>query len=58
MRRYHREGPEALKDKGHQNPGQKPKLTPEEQRRVLEVLEGPPPDGSLWTGPKLRELGA
>jgi len=47
VRRYHREGPEALKDKGHQNLGQKPKLTPEEQRRVLEVLEGPPPDGSL-----------
>ena len=75
MRRYHREGPEALKDKRHQNPGPKPKLTPEEQRKVLEVplgcrgpkaalqappLWGPytpkePPDGGLWTGPKLRD---
>ncbi|RTH03733.1 hypothetical protein CSW50_04465, partial [Thermus scotoductus] len=36
VRRYNREGPEGLKDKRHQNPGQKPKLTPEEQRRVLE----------------------
>ena len=37
---------------GHQNPGQKPKLTPEEQRKVLEALQAPPPDGGLWTGPK------
>ena len=55
VRRYNREGPEGLRDKRHQNPGQKPKLTPEEQRRVLEALQGPPPDGGLWTGPKLRD---
>ncbi|WP_245971630.1 winged helix-turn-helix domain-containing protein [Calidithermus terrae] len=55
VRRYHQEGPEALKDKRHQNPGQQPKLTPEEQGRVLEALQGPPPDGGLWTGPKLRD---
>jgi hypothetical protein len=35
VRRYNLEGPEALKDKRHQNPGQKPKLTPEERMRVL-----------------------
>jgi transposase len=23
--------------------------------RVLEALQGPPPDGGLWTGPKLRD---
>jgi transposase len=55
VRRYNLEGPEALKDKRHQNPGQKPKLTPEERMRVLEALQGPPPDGGLWTGPKLRD---
>jgi hypothetical protein len=38
VRRYNLEGPEALKDKRHQNPGQKPKLTPEERMRVLEAL--------------------
>ena len=54
VRRYNQEGPEALKDKRHTNPGQRPKLTPEEQKRVLEALQGPPPDGGLWTGPKLR----
>lgn len=55
VRRYHQEGPEALKDRRHHNPGQRPKLTPEEQARVLEALQGPPPDGGLWTGPKLRD---
>ena len=55
VRRYNLEGPEALKDKRHQNLGQKPKLTPEERMRVLEALQGPPPDGGLWTGPKLRD---
>jgi transposase len=55
VRRSNLEGPEALKDKRHQNPGQKPKLTPEERMRVLEALQGPPPDGGLWTGPKLRD---
>jgi hypothetical protein len=34
VRRYNLEGPEALKDKRHQNPGQKPKLTPEERTRA------------------------
>jgi len=40
-----------------------PKLTPEERERVLGqprrgylgALQGPSPDGGLWTGPKLRD---
>lgn len=55
VRRYNQEGPESLRDRRHHNPGQKPKLTLEEQRKVREALQGPPPDGGLWTGPKLRE---
>ncbi|GGN04501.1 hypothetical protein GCM10007092_18780 [Thermus composti] len=51
VRRYNQGGPKALKDRRHQNLGQKPKLTPEKQERVLEALKGPPPDGGLWTGP-------
>ena len=54
VQRYNQQGPEALKDKRHQNPGQRPKLTPEERARVMAALEGPAPDGGLWTGPKLR----
>jgi len=52
--RWNKAGVEALKDRRHRNPGQRPKLTPEEQERVMEALKAPPPDGGLWTGPKLR----
>jgi len=54
VRRYNLLGPEALRDGRHNNPGPRPKLTPEETLKVLEALEGPPPDGGLWTGPKLQ----
>jgi transposase len=54
VRRYNQAGPDALQDKRHQNPGQRPKLTPEEQARVMAALEGPAPDGGSWSGPKLR----
>ncbi len=54
LARYNREGPAALQDRRHQNPGQKPKLTPEETKTLLKLLEAPPPDGGLWTGPKLQ----
>ena len=54
LARYNREGPGALTDRRHHNPGRKPKLSPEESQALLQVLEGPPPDGGLWTGPKLR----
>ncbi len=53
VRRYNQEGAEALQDRRHRNPGPKPKLTLEEQKRVLETLKAPPPDGGLWSGPKL-----
>ncbi len=51
VRRYNQGGPEALKDRRHQNPGQKPKLTLEEQRKVLEALQGPHPTGACGRGP-------
>lgn len=54
LARYNLEGPAALQDRRHRNPGPRPKLTPEEQERVLQALQGPPPDGGLWTGLKLQ----
>ncbi len=54
LARYNREGPAALQDRRRHNPGQKPKLSPEESRVLLKALEAPPPDGGLWTGPKLQ----
>jgi len=52
--RWNKGGVEALKDLRHNNPGQRPKLTPDEVERVLAALKAPPSDGGLWTGPKLR----
>ena len=54
VRRYNQEGSEALKDRRHTTPGQRPTLTAEKQQRVFEALQGPPPDGGWWTGPTLR----
>ncbi len=44
----------TLQDRRHHNPGPRPKLTPEEQERVLQALQGTLPDGGLWTGLKLQ----
>ncbi|MGQ9775491.1 helix-turn-helix domain-containing protein, partial [Chloroflexus sp.] len=46
VRRSNQEGPAALKDRRHTNPGQRPKLTPAEQQRVLEALQSPLPMGA------------
>lgn len=43
-----------MADLRHRNPGAKPKLTPEESAQVAKALKGPPSDGGLWTGLKLR----
>jgi transposase len=56
-RRYNREGPEALKDRRHKNPGAKDRaLLDEAQRRELsEVLKKPPADGGMWNSRKVAE---
>jgi transposase len=56
-RRYNREGPQALQDKRHKNPGAKDRaLLDEAQRRELsEVLKKPPADGGMWNSTKVAE---
>jgi len=54
VQRYNQQGPQALSDRRHTNPGCQPKLRPEETTQVLQALQSPPPDGGLWTGEKLR----
>jgi len=54
VQRYNQQGPQALSDRRHTNPGRQPKLRPEETTQVLQALQSPPPDGGLWTGEKLR----
>jgi transposase len=55
VQRYNQQGPQALSDRRHTNPGRQPKLRPEETTQVLQALQSPPPDGGLWTGEKLRQ---
>jgi transposase len=51
--RYNRNGPSGLGDLRHRNPGQ-PGLLPAAQRAALATaLDRQPPDGGLWTGPKV-----
>ncbi len=54
-RRYDSEGVEGLGDRRHGNPGAKERalLDEEGQAELREALEGPPPDGGMWSGPKV-----
>jgi len=52
VHRYNDRGPDSLADGRKSNRGQ-PKLTPQQQADLLEALKAEPPDGGLWTGPKV-----
>lgn len=53
VRRYNEGGPEALGDRRRENPGGKFLLDEAQRRELAEALEGPAPDGGLWSGPKV-----
>jgi transposase len=55
VRRYNQAGPAGLGDRRHANPGGQPILSPAQQTRLGAALQGPAPDGGLWTGPKVAE---
>ncbi len=64
-RRYESEGVEGLGDRRHANPGatQRALLDEEGQAELRAALEGSPPGGGMWTGPKValwiaRRMGA
>lgn len=53
LKRYNAEGPAGLADRrATTNRGQS-KLTPAQQAELFATLQQPPPDGGLWTGPKV-----
>src|SRR5215211_6962325 len=56
-RRYNSEGPKALGDLRHRNPGgtDRALLTKEQQRKLSEALEGPPSDRGMWNSRKVAE---
>src|SRR5918995_6385805 len=48
VKRYNAEGPDALCDRRHANPGAAPVLTPEMQQDLRLALHGPAPNGGQW----------
>jgi transposase len=53
IKRWNADGPAGLADRRKAANGGKPKLTPAQQAELYEALRSPPPDGGLWTGPKV-----
>jgi transposase len=53
VHRYNEGGPEAIRDRRRDHPGAKPMLSPDRQAELARLLEGPAPDGELWSGPKV-----
>jgi len=56
-RRYNADGPQALGDGRHQNPGARDRalLDQDQQRELAEALRKPPPDGGMWNSRKVGE---
>ena len=56
-RRYNADGPEALGDRRHHNPGATDRalLDADGQRELAEALREPPPDGGMWNSGKVGE---
>lgn len=53
IHRYNADGPVGLVDGRHANPGRTPLVPPAVREELRERLAAPPPDGGLWTGPKV-----
>jgi transposase len=53
LKRWNASGPDGLADRRKATNGGKAKLTPDQQAELFTALQQPPPDGGLWTGPKV-----
>ena len=53
LKRWNAEGPAGLADRRRATNRGKAKLTPEQQAELYAALQARPPDGGLWTGPKV-----
>lgn len=53
VHRYNDDGPAGLVDRRRANRGRPPVVPPDVRVDLRAVLADPPPDGGLWTGPKV-----
>lgn len=53
IHRYNDDGPAGLADDRHAHPGRAPLVSTEMREALRARLADPPPDGGLWTGPKV-----
>lgn len=53
VHRYNDDGPAGLGDRRRTNPGQPPLVPSAVRAELRQALAAPPPDGGLWTGPKV-----
>jgi transposase len=53
VQRYNDDGPAAVTDGRHANPGHAPLLDETGMAELQHALTGPAPDGGLWNGPKV-----
>lgn len=53
VRRYNVDGPEGLGDRRRGNAGAKPLLDEAQRAELAQALQGAPPAGGLWNGPKV-----
>lgn len=51
--RYNAQGPAGLGDHRHHNPGSARVLSAGQEADLAAALEGPAPDGGMWSGPKV-----
>jgi len=56
-RRYNSDGPNALGDRRHQNPGARDRalLSADQRKELAQALRKPPPDGGMWNSRKVGE---
>jgi len=53
VKRYNTDGPDGIGDRRHANPGAVALLSDADLAELDTLLDGPAPDGGLWTGPKI-----
>jgi len=53
VKRYNKYGPDGLRDRRQNNGGHGLLLNSEQQESLRQALNGPAPDGGLWSGPKV-----